>query len=169
MATFTDLCIEEIIAHLESTCATGTTPADTAYAGLIRMWPLQEDPEDHRISILVAECDPTDEEDSWAHEVDYDRLEIGRSRIPWRRRFSIHLEMYFTRTGESQSDAYKVARAMMGKVEEAFALWHPQSTGDNGESCVFCPGVVSSHMRPGGGIENENVFFGKLLLEYLTE
>lgn len=166
MAPFVAGAIGEIVSLLDAVCRTDLAVDDPTRAGLVREWPLQDDPEDYRISILIAENDPTD--DNWGHEADYSRIEIGGS-LPWIRRFSVHLLCYFTRTAEDYDTASGYARQIMGRIEQALATFHPSSVGDNGESALYHPGLKSSSLMHDGGRDSENVFKGKIQVEFMTE
>lgn len=90
---------------------------DVAGAGLVRLGPLQDDPTDARINILVYENDREDP-DGWIHEQKRDEIEIGGTEM-YKRRFTVQMQIYLNNQNLDRATAKEVIDLVHGRALHA--------------------------------------------------
>jgi len=162
--------------------ADATVPA-TERAGLVRAGNLQDDPESHRISVLVhPEGDPDvanwcDAAVAYPEQTPYPRylnvpaFEIGGDygRTAWFRRGAVEFRLFFTLTGESRNEARQIAFSVLGRVERGISRSDFNITDDFGERLVLSPKSMRSRMEEKGGPDDSFIWEGWVLYQSLSE
>jgi len=159
-----------------------TIPADEK-AGLVRGGNLQDDPEEHRISVLAhPEGDSTvsnwcDVAVAYPEQTPYPRYqnvqayEIGGGfgSTTWFRRGAVEFKLYFTRTGEDRETARQIAFATLGRVERGIGRSDFDLTDDFGERLVLSPKAMRSRMEEKGGPDDSFIWTGWVLYQATSE
>jgi hypothetical protein len=157
---------------------------DNSGSTLVRLGPLQEDPENYKNPILVYENDPL-QPDSWPHEQYREPLpnspfttrlfpgnfEIGGTELYYRR-FLIELNLYLTRKGLNRSEAKATIDLVHGRCVNALRMsTRIPGLADEFKERVAMPprnGVVKSRMLLKGGPPTDWIGDGKIWFQVLT-
>ena len=153
MSGIHDLITTYVREQLEEMLVTDVPFGDDARAGIVKLGPLQgdPDPDEARISIEVYENDPDQEisgsamgrtNDPWEDTV-YD-IEIGGA-ITWRRNFTVKARCLFDRTQESLTDARRIASTVRSRIEKGLLSIRFNGIATDTESVVR--GAVSEMIR----------------------
>lgn len=164
--------------QLEKALITNVPEDDNARAGVVKLGPLQgdPDPDEARISVEVYYNDPDQTlsgsgmgraPEAWDDQVE--EVEVGGA-ITWRRRFTIKALVLLERTREGLSDAHAIVSKVRGRIERALLLMPFSDIGTDEE--YVARGVVSDDIRSEmvqvGGPPDSYSFHIKIRFDVLT-
>ncbi len=153
-------------------------PADDAIPGVIKLGPLQGDPDPDvaRISVEIYENDPDEElkgsgiasrEQMWRDVIE--ETEAGGGII-WRRRFTVKVRTLLENSREDLENARRVASTVRSRVEKSILGMLFTGVESDGETVVMGPfsDTILSEMVQAGGPPDAYDFFIKVRFEVLT-
>lgn len=153
MSGIHDLITSHVRDELERMLMTEIPYGDPARPGVVKLGPLQgdPDPDEARISVEIYENDPDQEiagsaigrvSEPWDDQVE--ELEVGGA-ITWRRMFTVKARCLFDRTQEGLSDARKIASTVRSRIEKG--LLTIRFNGLSTEDEYVSRGVFSDKIR----------------------
>lgn len=153
MSGIHDLILNFVRDELEEALINDIPVGDPARAGVVKVGPLQgePDPDEARISVEVYVNDPEQEisgsaigrvTEVWDDQVD--EVEIGGS-ITWKRRFTVKARCLFDRTGEGLSDAQSIASTVRTRIEKRLLTIRFNGLASDDE--YVCRGAFSDSLR----------------------
>lgn len=139
--------------ELERVLMTEVPFGDPARPGVVKLGPLQgdPDPDEARISVEVYENDPDQEisgsaigrvTEPWDDQVE--EIEIGGA-VTWKRMFTIKARCLFDRTQEGLVEARGIASTVRSRIEKALLATRFNGLEADGE--YVCRGAVSERIR----------------------
>jgi len=173
-----------LIGHIKLACNDAKLPAIALQTGgwLVKFGPLQQDPGENGINILISTNDPDSSDlSAWCNEtitswplqgnigtLPYGFNEIGGS-FGYIRRFTVKTRIFLTNTAYSEEDRDIVANQVLGSLENAL-LTSRRYFGKRdsyGERPIggFYP-LAKSAMTGGG---ESGIYDAKIWLEFKTE
>jgi hypothetical protein len=173
-----DAILERVRDELQSVCFDSLPTDDPTRAGVVKIGPLQgdPDPDEARISVELYANDPDQEmgtsgigskSESWDDIVE--EIEIGGG-ITWRRRFTLRGRCLLEGTQEDNDASRKVASAFRSRIERALLNLRFSGLTDGIESVVR--GVLSESLHAStiqaGGPPDAYDYHLKIRFEVLT-
>ena len=153
--------LELVQSELEAALIDNVSTSDTARAGVVKLGPLQGDPEpdEARISVTLHENDPdivyksgTTSQDEWLDEVV--EVEIGGSAsVTWARRFSVKARVLLDETQEELAEAREIASIVRSRIEHTLMRISFSGTTYDNETVVrgiYAPGISGEMTQAGG-------------------
>lgn len=139
--------------RLEEVLITNIPVGDSARAGVVKLGPLQGDPDPDaaRISVEIYDNDPDQEisgsaigrtNDSWEDTVE--DVEVGGA-ITWKRMFTVKARCLFDRTRENLTDARSIASTVRSRIEQGLLAIRFNGLASDNEMVIR--GAVSEHLR----------------------
>lgn len=151
---------------------------DDAAAGVVKLGPLQGDPDPDvaRISVEIYENDPDQEirgsgisttDQPWKDEVA--ETEIGGGVI-WRRRFTVKARVLLENSREDLENTRRIASTVRSRLERALLQMRFAGVESDGEAVVLGPlsENMTGEMLQAGGPPDAYDFFLKVRFEVLT-
>lgn len=145
-----DLVMDHLKAILETALIAEIPTEDDTRAGIVSLGPLNDSPEDYRISVEVYENDPdtvfrgvTEIKGEWADQVD--EVEMGGMGAIWVRRYTVKIRCLLTATKEDLANARRIASTVKARTERALLRTEWSGVEDDYET-VARP-VVAESMR----------------------
>lgn len=151
---------------------------DDAVPGIIKLGPLQGDPDPDtaRISVEVYENDPDQEirgsgisqtTNPWIDEVE--EIEIGGC-ITWKRRFTVKVRVLLEGSREDLENARRIASTIRSRVEKSILSMRFAGIESEGEQVVLGPlsENIFAEMLQAGGPPDAYDFFIKIRFEVLS-
>jgi hypothetical protein len=169
----TEGIVNEIMTYtrnqLEAALITNVSDGDTSMAGVVKMGPLQgePDPDVARISVEVHHNDPENIDGQWRDVVAI--VEIGGT-ITWVRRFTVKIRCLLETTREGQEDAMAIAAIVRDRAELALLkdLFTGIATDDEYVSRGPMATSLKSDMLQGGGPPDSYDFHIKIYFDVYT-
>jgi len=169
----TEGIVNEIITYtrdqLEAALITNIDDSDTAQAGVVKVGPLQgePDPDVARISVEVHHNDPENIDGQWRDVVAI--VEIGGT-VTWVRRFTIKIRCLLENTREGQAAAMEIAAIVRDRAELALLkeLFTGIATDDEYVSRGPMATSLKSDMLQGGGPPDSYDFHIKIYFDVYT-
>jgi hypothetical protein len=121
MSGIHNLIMQKLQSELQTALITNIPTDDPAIAGVVKIGPLQGDPDPDvaRISVTIHENDPDKlvnaQPSQWEDEID--ETECGGS-VTWRRRFTIKARCLLVLTQENEADARSIASTIRSRIEK---------------------------------------------------
>lgn len=139
--------------ELEEALITNIDASDPARAGVVKLGPLQgdPDPDEARISIEVYENDPDQEisgsaigrtNDAWEDTVE--DIEVGGA-VTWKRMFTVKARCLFDRTQENLTQARDIASTVRSRIERGLLAIRFNGLSSDNETVIR--GAVSDKLR----------------------
>lgn len=171
-----DQVMEYLKAMLETALIAEIPTDDTSRAGIVTLGPLNDSPEDYRISVEIYENDPdsvfkgnvSGTKSEWADEID--EVEMGGGGTVWLRRYTVKARCLLTTTKEDLTDARRVASVLKARMEKALLRAEWLGVEDDYES-VARPVVsesMKSEMLQSGGPPDAYDFMIKIRFDIKT-
>jgi hypothetical protein len=166
MSTFTDVAKAGLQAHLENKLITEIDEDDVARADVVKVGPLQGEPEleDAPLSVEIYTNDP-EKPDEWHDEIV--EWQMPRTAV-WSRKFTVFYRVQLAETGESLAEAEAIASTLRSRIEVALNMMDWGSLPIDGESIEACPLDDMLSMQAQGGGPNEYDYSGKIRFSILT-
>lgn len=145
--------LKTIQAKLIADLITNGTPGDLAVPGVVKLGPLQGDPnpDDARISLELYENDPDQEisgsgmgrsKEAWDDTV-YE-TEIGGG-VTWNRRFTVKARCLLVQSQEGLASARDIASTLRSRIEKSISDVRFNGLAYDGE--YVCRGAMSENVR----------------------
>jgi len=151
--------IADLITAYCITSLIGIPEAKPYLATVVRQGEFQDNPVQHRISILIYPEDPTDlanqpkESDSQKPRDEIFEIspsELGGGAMSWLR-YTVDIKCYFSLTGENRNDARRIGQWVFGRINQAIRENRGLDlTDDFGEHALQME-VTRKNMIEGGG------------------
>ena len=169
----TEGIVNEILDHVQTQLELNliTTPGDedTAQAGVVKIGPLQGDPDPDRarISIEIHHNDPENIDGTWRDKVEI--VEIG-GVVTWARRFTVKIRCLLEKTREDLTEARSIASNVRDRAELTLLkeLFTGVKTDDEYVSRGPMATSLKSDMIQGGGPPNSYDFHIKIYFDVYT-
>lgn len=170
MATgIVDLVVEYVQEKLEEALITNLASGDPQRAGVVKIGPLQGDPEPDtaRISVEVHHNDPDSLDGPWRDRIEI--VEIG-GVVTWSRRFTVKIRCLLDRTREVLDEAREIASGVRDKAELVLLkeLFVGVATADEYVARGAMARTLQSDMVQGGGPPKDYDFHIKIYFEVWT-
>jgi hypothetical protein len=172
------LLLNKIKDELTAALITNVDATDNAIAGVVKIGPLQgdPDPDEARISIELYYNDPDQTiktsgvakaPDDWADQV-YD-IEVGGA-VTWRRRFTVKARCLFDRSQEGLTDALDITSTVRSRIEKCLLgiRFSGVSTTDEYVARGIIGDCFRSEVTQAGGPPDAYDFYIKIRIEVLT-
>lgn len=147
-----NVIVEYVQAQLEAALITNIDEDDTSRATVIKIGPLQgePDPDAARVSVEVHHNDPEDIDGKWRDKVEI--VEIG-GVVTWTRRFTVKIRCLLESTREGLDEARAIAAVIRDRAELALLkdLFEGVATDDEYVSRGPMATSLQSDMLQGGG------------------
>ena len=166
MTTATEAIKTALQTHLENALITAIPEDDPARADVVKIGPLQGDPEieDAPLSVEIYQNDPEDLEEWWDEIIEW---EMPRTAI-WSRKFSIQWRALLTELGEPLAEAVAIVSTLKSRLEIALNTMCWTDIEADGEFIDGCSlEEMESRIDQGGG-PNEYDYSGKIRFAVLT-
>lgn len=164
-----NLIVEHVQAQLETALITNIDDSDTSKAGVVKIGPLQgePDPDTARISVEVHHNDPEDLDGTWRDVVEI--VEIG-GVVTWVRRFTIKIRCLLESTREGLDEARPIAAVIRDRAELVLLkeLFTGIATTDEYVSRGPMATSLKSDMLQGGGPPDAFDFHIKIYFDVYT-
>lgn len=164
-----DLIVEHVQSQLESELITNIPDNDDSQAGIVKIGPLQGDPDPDvaRISVEVHHNDPENIDGPWRDVIEI--VEIGGT-VTWARRFTVKIRCLLERTREDEATARGIAALVRDRAELTLLkeLFTGIQTDDEYVSRGPMATSLKSDMLQGGGPPNEYDFHIKMYFDVYT-
>ena len=177
MSGIHSLILNKVRDELEAALITAIPADDPTRAGVVKIGPLQGDPDPDaaRISVELYYNDPDQTitgsgmgsaPEAWDDQVD--EIECGAA-VTWKRRFTIKARCLLESTGEDLAASHQIAAEVRSRIERALLLmkWNVSTTDE-----YVSRGVLSESIRgqvvQAGGPPDAYDFHIKIRFEVLT-
>jgi len=166
-----DAILERLQAFLQDALIDNITGPDDAKAGVVKIGPLQGDPEpdDARISVEIYGNDPLSDETADEGEDQIVEVECGGA-CTWSRKFTLRVRLLFDRTRETLDECREITSTVKERIE--IALLKENFVGIASGNEYVSRGPLAGNMRikthQGGGPPDSFDFRITITFDVLT-